>query len=204
MLIKSPPKKLFLATGNQGKINEFKTLFEDLPVNLQLKPKSFEIEESGNTFAQNARIKAIEVARKIGHWAIADDSGLCVNALNGAPGVLSARYGSNDSERISRLLNELDRIDDRSAYFSCAICLASEDGTVLLEVEGVSEGRIVKVPRGSHGFGYDPVFEVVEIGLTFAEISKEKKSKFGHRGQAFKLFKPAFNKLLLDQNAPKI
>ncbi len=191
-------RRLFVASGNKGKVSEFQALFSDLPVSLHLKPKGFEVEESGKTFAENARIKAIAVAKETGHWAIADDSGLSVTALNGAPGVFSARYGTTDSERIGRLLNELRGKGDRSAFFSAAICLASEEGDVLLEVEGVASGLIALAPRGENGFGYDPVFEIKELGLTFAEMPKQQKAQFGHRGKAFKILKPMLIKLLSD------
>ncbi len=195
-------RTICLATGNQGKISEFESLFVDLPVKMYLKPKGFEVEETGDTFAENARIKAISVARETGYWAIADDSGLCIKALNGAPGVFSSRYGKSDLERIQRVLGELEGCDVRNAYFSAAICVASEDGSVLIEVAGLSKGLITFTPRGERGFGYDPIFEIESLGLTFAEMTKQKKAEFSHRGKAFKKLKPLLKKLFSDYPFP--
>jgi XTP/dITP diphosphohydrolase len=168
---------LVIASGNQGKIREFQGLLSGLPLLVESQPDGLEVEETGTTFAANARIKALAVAKATGHWALADDSGLSVTALNGAPGVHSARYAPTDPERIQKLLAALLNCPQRGAYFSAALCVAAPDGQVLLEVEGRCEGQITKVPRGDQGFGYDPIFEVNTTGRTFAEMPLSEKKK---------------------------
>ena len=180
---------LVIASSNEGKINEFKKLLGDFPLNLLTQPVDFEIEETGNTFKENARIKAISVAQETGKLSLADDSGLSVEALGGAPGIYSSRYASSDKERIERLLAELKPFPNRKAKFECALCIASGE-KVLIEVSGFCEGLITFSPRGKNGFGYDPIFEVSGLAKTFAEIDHEKKKHIGHRGNAFKLLKP--------------
>ena len=189
-------KRLIIASGNQGKIHEFQGLLSALPLNVEPQPAGLDIEETGASFAANARIKALAVAVACGEWSLADDSGLSVTALDGAPGVHSARYASTDPERITRLLNALGEAQDRSACFIAALCLAAPDGTVLLEVEGRCEGSITTEPRGNGGFGYDPVFEVAGTGLTFAEMPLSEKKHHGHRGRAFSQLEPGLRELL--------
>ncbi len=187
---------LIVASGNLGKIEEFCQLLFHLPLNVRGQPEGFQVEETGKTFAENARLKALTVASATGEWALADDSGLSVKALSGCPGVLSARYGNSDEERIQRLLKEMEPFDDRSAFFSSALCIASPTDKILLEVEGKCEGLITKEPRGSRGFGYDPIFEVLHTRLTFAEMEREHKQTLSHRGKAFALLEPGIRKLL--------
>ena len=189
-------KRLIIASGNQGKIHEFQGLLYALPLHVEPQPAGLDIEETGASFAANARIKALAVAVACGEWSLADDSGLSVTALDGAPGVHSARYASTDPERIARLLNALGEAQDRSACFIAALCLAAPDGTVLLEVEGRCEGSITTEPRGNGGFGYDPVFEVAGTGLTFAEMPLSEKKHHGHRGRAFSQLEPGLRELL--------
>ncbi|CAK29200.1 HAM1 NTPase family protein [Synechococcus sp. RCC307] len=192
-------RTLVIASGNAGKVSEFRELLQQLPLELQPQPDGMEVEETGLTFAENARLKALAVAAASGAWALADDSGLCVMALGGAPGVHSARYAATDPERIARLLSELGDQDDRRAEFRAALCLADPSGQVLLEVEGCCAGVITTAPRGDSGFGYDPIFEVEGSALTFAEMSPDRKRAVGHRGRAFALLKPELHKLLNDQ-----
>ena len=187
---------LVIASGNLGKVREFRKLLMDLPVTILSQPEGLQIEESGKTFVENARLKALAVAKATGQWAMADDSGLSVDALDGAPGVYSARYANTDEERICRLLEDLEPFADRSAHFSSAICVASPEEEILLEVEGKCEGLIIEEPRGINGFGYDPIFEVYGTGLTFAEMEIENKQMFSHRGKAFALLRPELEKLL--------
>ena len=191
-------RTLVIASGNAGKIREFAGLLEHLPLTVQPQPGGMEVEETGLTFAENARIKARAVAAATGHWALADDSGLSVEALDGAPGVYSARYAESDPARIARLLQELGTTDNRSAYFSAALCIAAPDGSLLVEVEGRCNGLITTVPRGAEGFGYDPIFEVLGTGQTFAEMNRESKKSHGHRGRAFTLLEPKLRQLLSD------
>ena len=192
-------RTLVIASGNAGKVREFRELLQQLPLELQPQPEGMEVEETGLTFAENARLKALAVAKASGAWALADDSGLSVMALGGAPGVHSARYAATDPERIARLLSELGERDDRRAEFRAALCLADASGQVLLEVEGCCAGVITSAPRGDSGFGYDPIFEVEGTALTFAEMAPEQKRAVGHRGRAFALLEPEFGKLLNDQ-----
>ena len=189
-------RTLVIASGNAGKIREFAGLLEHLPLTVNPQPEGMEVEETGLTFAENARIKARAVAAATGHWALADDSGLSVDALDGAPGVFSARYAESDPARIARLLQELGDTDNRSAYFSAALCIAAPDGSVLVEVEGRCDGVITTTPRGAEGFGYDPIFEVLGTGQTFAEMDRERKKSHSHRGRAFTLLEPQLHQLL--------
>ena len=189
-------KTLVIASGNAGKIREFQGLLQVLPVSVQPQPEGLEVEETGTTFAANARLKAQAVAAATGEWALADDSGLSVDALNGAPGVHSARYAPTDPERIARLLKALNGSGQRQAYFCAALCVAAPDGTILLEVEGRCDGLITASPRGDQGFGYDPIFEVAGTGRTFAEMPLAEKKQHGHRGKAFSLLEPNLRQLL--------
>ena len=146
-------RTLVIASGNAGKIREFQGLLQHLPLDVQPQPEGVDVEETGSTFAANARIKAKAVATTTGHWALADDSGLSVNALGGAPGVHSARYAPTDPERINKLLSALSKTSERDAQFCAALCVAAPDGSVLIEVEGRCDGRITTLPRGEGGFG---------------------------------------------------
>jgi XTP/dITP diphosphohydrolase len=203
MTAQAPPTGLVIASGNAGKVREFAALLADLGLEVRPQPEGLEVEETGATFAENARLKAVAVARATGCWALADDSGLSVDALGGAPGVHSARYADNDAARIARLLDELaaaetrnDEADARSARFSAALALADPGGAVVLEVEGHCPGTILEAPRGEGGFGYDPVFFVPEAGLSFAEMPRSQKATLGHRGRAFAALRPQLEALL--------
>ena len=193
---------LVIASGNTGKVREFSQLLEALNLEIRPQPEGLEVEENGSTFAANARLKAIAAAQATGHWALADDSGLCVEALGGAPGVHSARYATSDGARIQRLLDELEQagatsgVDNRRAEFVAALAVADPSGTVRLEVEGHCPGEILRSPQGEGGFGYDPVFFVPETGQTFAEMDRALKGKIGHRGRAFALLQPQLQALL--------
>ncbi len=182
------PCPLILASSSPGKLREFNAFFQSWAAvwELRLKPAEMEVEETGVTFAENALLKARTVAKTLREWAIADDSGLSVQALNGAPGIHSARYAPNDAARIERLLMELDGIPNRQATFHCAIALVDPQGQVRALVEGVCRGEILTQPRGQGGFGYDPLFWVPELGLTFAEMDLTQKEAIGHRGQALR------------------
>ena len=190
------PRPLVIASGNAGKVREFAALLADLPLEVRPQPSDLEVEETGTTFAATAQLKAEAVAKATGCWALADDSGLAVEALGGAPGVFSARYAPSDAERIARLLAELDAAPNRRAAFVAALALADPDGVVQLAVEGRCEGLIAEAPRGEGGFGYDPVFLVPELDLTFAEMDKATKARIGHRGRAFAAMEPGLRALL--------
>ena len=192
---------LVIASGNAGKVREFAQLLEGLGLDTQPQPEGIEVEETGDTFAVNARLKAEGVAQATRQWALADDSGLSVDALGGVPGVHSARYAASDDARIERLLQELHdagalKPEARSARFTAALALADPNGRVVLEVEGHCPGQILMERRGDGGFGYDPVFFVPDVQLSFAEMPKALKADVGHRGRAFAAMKPQLNALL--------
>ena len=199
-------KVLVIASGNAGKVREFSHLLAALDLEIRPQPQGLEVDETGSTFGENARIKASAVAKATGHWALADDSGLCVDALGGAPGVHSARYAEGDQARIARLLAELATANgstdpahlqkNRRAQFVAALAVADPSGAIQLEVEGRCPGEILTSPRGEGGFGYDPVFYVPEAGQTFAEMAKDLKGRIGHRGRAFELLQPQLRALL--------
>jgi XTP/dITP diphosphohydrolase len=186
---------LVVATGNPGKVKEMQAYLDGLGWELQPKPDELEVEETGATFMENACLKASQTAQSVGEWAIADDSGLEVQALNGAPGVYSARYGSSDLDRIQRLLNELGQETNRTAQFVCAIAVACPDGTIALQTEGYCPGEILTAPQGSGGFGYDPIFYVPAHHQTFAEMSPELKRQISHRGRALESLFPQLRAL---------
>jgi len=188
-----------VATGNPGKLQELQVYLQGLDWELALKPDELDIDETGETFLANARLKARGVALATQQWSIADDSGLVVDALKGAPGIYSARYGATDEERIHRVLRELGTETHRQAQFVCAIVLAKPDGTIALEAEGICPGEILYHPKGNAGFGYDPIFYVPEVGLTFAEMSAIQKHELSHRGRAFALLQPSLQQLKLDR-----
>ncbi len=185
-----------IASSNKGKVKEFRNLLSSFPLDIFNHPEGFNVEETGKTFQENARIKAIAVSEKTGFLSLADDSGLSVEALEGAPGIHSARYAKSDKERVKKILSKLEDSSNRKAKFECALCVAAGD-KVLLEVTGSCSGLITFSPRGENGFGYDPIFEVASLGVTFAEMNHDIKKQIGHRGNAFKLIKPKLEKLLL-------
>jgi XTP/dITP diphosphohydrolase len=189
-------KLLVVATGNPGKLREMQAYLADAGWELTLKPENLDVEETGETFAENACLKASEIAKVTGNWAIADDSGLAVNALNGSPGVYSARYGSSDTERITRLLTELGDEKNRQAKFVCAIAVANPQGEIIIQSEGICHGEILFAPSGDGGFGYDPVFYVPEKQLTFAQMTTDLKKSISHRGNALKALVPQLKKIL--------
>ena len=189
-------KNLIVATSNPGKLQEMQDYLTGIPWQLQLKPPSLEIEETGTTFRENAILKSSLVAKALGEWAIADDSGLAVNALNGRPGIYSARYGQDDGDRISRLLDELGDNLDRRAQFVCAVAIANPQGEIVLESQGICQGEILSGAQGENGFGYDPIFYVPSAKKTFAEMSPEMKRQLSHRGLAFAQILPKLRNYL--------
>lgn len=183
--------RLLLATGNAHKLNELKTLLQGLPYDM-VSPADVgidaDIEETGDSLEENARLKAMAMAAKSGLLTLADDSGLEVDALNGAPGVFSARYAgenASDADRVKYLLRQLTDVpqEKRQAKFRCVIAIATPDGKVDT-VSGECRGYIAFEPRGEHGFGYDPIFYLPELGKTMAELPPEVKNRISHRGQA--------------------
>lgn len=187
--------RLIVATGNPGKLKEMQAYLTGLDWELSLKPDELDIEETGDSFAANACLKASQVALALGEWAIADDSGLEVEALKGAPGIYSARYGRTDGDRIARLLRELQPYTNRRARFVCVVAIARPDGTIALQSEGDCPGEILTAPKGEGGFGYDPIFFVPEVGQTFAEMPPTVKHEISHRGKAFQALLPEFDNI---------
>lgn len=195
--------KLLIATNNAGKLREYADLLGDLPVQLTTLRQEgieLEVEESGATFAENALLKARAYCAVSRLPTLADDSGLEVDALGGAPGIYSARYAGNnatDRQRYEKLLAELRGIPpaERTARFRCVIALAMPDGTEEI-AEGECEGIIIDTPRGEHGFGYDPVFFMPALGKTMAELPPELKNRVSHRARALMRMKPVLRALL--------
>lgn len=198
--------EFILSTGNPGKLAEMKNIMNSLNLNIVLKSKTeigiFEdVEETGETFEENALLKAQDIMGKTGKPAIADDSGLMVDALDGEPGVFSARYaGENktDPERVEYLLERLSEVNEgteRTARFVSVIACMFPSGVKII-CRGECEGLITKRARGNNGFGYDPVFFVEEMGKTFAEMSGEEKNKVSHRGKALRLFAAELKKYM--------
>ena len=184
--------KFVLATHNRGKLAEMQAILGALGIEVVLPDDiglALDVEETGTTFLANAAIKAQAMMEASGLPAIADDSGLCVDALGGAPGVYSARYGGlhSDRERLEFLLKNLKDRMDRTAHFHCAVVCAFPAGETV-SAEGDCFGTITRAPQGESGFGYDPVFFVPELGKTFAQLTPEEKNKISHRGNALRLF----------------
>ena len=203
------PLTLVMATGNPGKTLEIRDLLKGFPINIKnlddfgpIPP----VVEDGETFDENAYKKASFVSKILGYPALADDSGLVVEALDGAPGVYSARYAgenASDQQRYTKLLEEMKGQTNRQAAFECVISLAVPTGAALT-YEGRCEGLIAEEPAGDGGFGYDPVFYYPPLKKTFGELSREEKSRISHRGKALKEFKDEFDKVMIwiQQNMP--
>lgn len=190
-------KKIILATSNSGKVNEFRSLLNNASIEIipQTEINIVDVEETGCTFVENAILKARHAANQSGLPAIADDSGLVVPALNGAPGIRSARFAgeaSTSTDNIKKLLQQLTYKNnvERNAYFYCVLVfMKTADDPVPLICEGKWHGLITLEPKGTHGFGYDPVFYIPALQKTAAEISADIKNKISHRGQAMQLMK---------------
>ena len=182
--------KLILATGNKGKVREFKEILEPLGYEILSQGElglDLNVEETGETFEENAFLKADAVLKATGHAAVADDSGLCVEALGGAPGVHSARYGGGkawtDKQKYEYLLDQMKGVDDRRAKFvSCIVCLFPNGERIA--VRGECPGRILETPAGDAGFGYDPVFAPEGYDKSFGELGQEVKNTLSHRARA--------------------
>ena len=195
-------RPLVLATRNEGKIAEFKTLFSGFPIEMK-SLNDFgpipDVVEDGKTFEDNAYKKAHFTAKVLGFPALADDSGLVVEALGGQPGVFSARYageGAGDEANILKLLKAMERVSDRRAAFECVIAIAVPRGPALV-YSGRCEGEIARDRTGKNGFGYDPVFLYQPLGKTFAEMSQEEKNRVSHRGKAMTKLLDEFDKVLI-------
>jgi XTP/dITP diphosphohydrolase len=195
---------LVLGTRNRKKREEIAEILGDLGLelgDLTAWPELGEVEETGTTFEENARLKAAAVARGTGQWSLGEDSGLVVPSLGGAPGVYSARYAGkqgDDAANNAKLLAELDKLPDekRSAYYICTAALADPKGEIRTVAEGRCHGVIIRQPRGTGGFGYDPLFEIVEYHQTFGEFSARVKHALSHRGRALRKLRPALRELM--------
>ena len=197
-----PPLTLVIATRNPGKTAEIRALLRDFPIdvkNLDDFGPIPEVDEDGATFEENAYKKASFAARILGFPALADDSGLAVAALDGAPGIHSARFagvGATDRQRCLKLLDAMRGIENRSAAFECVISIAVPSGPALT-YEARCEGLIATQPSGASGFGYDPIFFYPPLGKTFAELSQEAKGAVSHRGKALCEIRDDFDKILV-------
>jgi XTP/dITP diphosphohydrolase len=195
--------EIVLATTNQHKVEEIRAILADMPVeitSLRDYPEIPEIEEIGSTFAENASIKARTVSDATGKVALADDSGLEVDALGGLPGVLSNRYagpGATDEQKYMLVVSRVRDLaqEQRTARFRCAVAIAVPEGDIFV-VEGAVEGVITLEPRGDHGFGYDPIFYVPSLEHTMAELPPETKNEISHRGKALQAAKKVLAELV--------
>lgn len=202
----SSPATLVLATRNQGKVREFRRILDAISngainlVGLEEFPHTTDVEETGTTFKENALLKARSVCKETGLPAIADDSGLCVDALNGAPGIFSARFAGvhgDDKANNAKLLRDLESVPEekRSAHFTCAAALVLPDGREHV-CEEIFEGSILFAPIGDHGFGYDPLFRPHGLAISSAQMSAEEKDSISHRGKSLRAIAPHVINLL--------
>jgi non-canonical purine NTP pyrophosphatase (RdgB/HAM1 family) len=175
---------LVIASGNRNKIREMEAMLAPLELVVTSQPEGLEVEETGSTFAENARLKAETVARITGRWALADDSGLAVDVLGGAPGVYSARYAQGDEQRMARLLGEMGDTPYRSAALITALAVADPSGSTILEAEGICRGEILRKPVAAAGYGYNRLLHVREAGCTLAEMPPHQLEKLGSRAKA--------------------
>lgn len=198
---------LVLGTNNAKKLVELRLLLPEDKIQLTSLaeiPGSIDVEETGDTFTANAALKATEQAKHLGRWVLAEDSGLSVDALKGAPGVYSARYAGqhgDDEANNDKLLTELADVptEKRGAAFNCYLCLSDPEGNVRLEERGICRGRIAQQRSGGAGFGYDPLFIIREYHQTFGELDLVVKRAISHRSRALRAFLPQLMKLVADQ-----
>jgi len=195
---------LVLGTANRKKGRELAELLRDVELELRMLadfPDAIDVVETGTTFAENARLKATRQARHLGRWVLGEDSGLMVDALDGAPGVFSARYSgpnATDESNNRLLVDELGQtpLEKRTARYACHLTLCDPSGAIRAESEGFCSGRILFEPQGTHGFGYDPLFEVVAYRRSFGVLGPEVKARLSHRGRAVRQLIPALVTLI--------
>ncbi|OYP28282.1 RdgB/HAM1 family non-canonical purine NTP pyrophosphatase [Rhodopirellula sp. MGV] len=195
---------LVLGTNNKKKLIELKLMLPPEHYSLHSLaeiPVSIDVDETGTTFKENAALKAVEQAKHLGRWVLAEDSGLAVDALNGDPGVYSARYAGthgDDEANNCKLLESLDGVplERRTARYHCEICLSDPEGNVQITAGGTCGGRIRTEPSGAGGFGYDPLFEIMEYHKTFAELDLTVKRALSHRSRALRQFLPKLRRLV--------
>jgi len=192
-------QELVIASKNKGKIREIRQICADLPVSVVEVALLPDVVEDGDSFSANARKKAVEIARHTGKWALADDSGLEVDALRGAPGIHSARWsGAGDEANNDKLLHELRDVPPpaRTARYRAVIVIADPSGRIIAEADGSCEGLIGFERKGSGGFGYDPLFVVPQFGCTMAELPSETKHSISHRGEALRRLREPLTRAL--------
>ncbi len=197
---------LVLGTNNSKKLVELRLMLPEQHYRLNSLaeiPESIEVEETGKTFSENAMLKATEQAKHLNRWVLAEDSGLEVDALKGAPGIYSARYAGqhgDDAANNQKLLTELSNVplEKRTARYRCEVCLSDPKGQVRITTSGVCEGRIRFDQVGSGGFGYDPLFEIIEYHRTFAELDLAVKRALSHRSRALRQFLPQLRRLVAE------
>lgn len=196
-------RDLVLGSHNTKKLGEMRALLASSPIrvgSLADFEEAIEVEETGTTFAENARLKATVQARHLGRWVLAEDSGLSVDALGGRPGVYSARYSgpaASEASNNAKLLEELSGVPvaQRTAFYTCQLCLADAAGVVHLEIGGACRGRIATTAAGEHGFGYDPLFLIPEYHRTFAELGPVTKRALSHRSRAIRALLPRLQQI---------
>lgn len=176
--------KIVFATANPHKLQEVNAICSNADVEFVLPNEGFNPVENGSTFEENSLIKAKEAYRVSKTFCLADDSGLCVDALDGAPGLYSARYAGTQDAKIEKLLKELDGVENRKAKFVCCMTLLDENGEMIFQTTGECKGSIVKERKGVNGFGYDPIFLADGYSQTIAELCEEEKNKISHRANA--------------------
>ena len=193
--LRPPAVRLVIASGNPHKVAEIGAMLAVVEIEVRPQPPELAVEETGATYAENARLKAEAAAAATGTWALADDSGLEVDALGGRPGLFSARYAPTDAERIHRLLREIDDSLYRGASYVSAMALADPSGRTVAESHGVCRGQILRSPEGQ-GPGYDPIFWVREAGTSYAHMSEHLRARLGSRGKAARGIAPSLRRCL--------
>lgn len=192
--------KIVLASSNEHKVKEINEIVAGSGLEFILPPVGFDPVENGATFEENSLIKAKEAWKLARTWTLADDSGLCIEALGGKPGIYSARYAETPQKRIERVLKEMDGINNRKAYFACAMTLINPEGSVEFTHTGICDGFITTEARGQHGFGYDPIFLVKNSDRTMAELDDDEKNRISHRSIALRAVLDYINAARLAEN----
>lgn len=178
--------EIILGTGNQHKVFEVNEIAKDYGITFISPDGDFSPVENGRTFEENSIIKSKEASKLTNKISLADDSGLCIDALDGAPGLYSARYAGTQQEKISKILDELKSVSDRKAKFVCCMSLADAEGNIIHVTVGECHGQIIKEAKGINGFGYDPIFLPDGYNITLAEMSEDDKNLISHRGRALR------------------
>ncbi len=179
-------KRIVLATQNENKLKEMQAIFKHFAIEIINPPRDFDPIEDGETFFDNSLIKAKAASQLLNLPAMADDSGLEIEALGGEPGIYSARWADTNYERIQKAIDNLEGQNNRNAQFICTMTLTDKDGNLIHSTKGICKGQILEDPKGKGGFGYDPIFFIPELGKTMAELTMDEKNKISHRSIALK------------------